>query len=68
MIIPRAARTNGTDYTDITMHHLENFAKEGLRTLVLAYRKISEEEYSVRKKDLIIFYQKLNFLTCQELV
>ncbi|KAG6866213.1 hypothetical protein C0991_007238 [Blastosporella zonata] len=32
-------------YTDKTMAHLENYATEGLRTLCLAYRDISEEEY-----------------------
>jgi phospholipid-transporting ATPase len=32
-------------YTDITVEHLEAFAKDGFRTLVVAYRVISEEEY-----------------------
>lgn len=47
VILPRAARNTETDYTDITIEHLENFAKEGFRTLVLAYREISELEYLV---------------------
>ncbi|KAG6876279.1 hypothetical protein C0992_000210 [Termitomyces sp. T32_za158] len=32
-------------YTDKTLAHLENYATEGLRTLCLAYRDISEQEY-----------------------
>ncbi|KAG5636641.1 hypothetical protein H0H81_007350 [Sphagnurus paluster] len=32
-------------YTDRTLAHLESYATEGLRTLCLAYRDISEEEY-----------------------
>ncbi|KAF8070424.1 calcium transporting ATPase [Lyophyllum atratum] len=32
-------------YTDKTLAHLESYATEGLRTLCLAYRDISEEEY-----------------------
>ena len=31
----------------LTMEHLESFAKDGLRTLCLAYRVLSNEEYSV---------------------
>lgn len=34
-------------YTDKTVEHMEHFAKEGFRTLVLAYRVISEEDYRV---------------------
>ena len=49
VIFPRIAPANITtvDYTDITIEHLENFAKEGLRTLVIAYKEISQEEYAV---------------------
>ncbi|KAG5723479.1 putative phospholipid-transporting ATPase [Termitomyces sp. T112] len=32
-------------YTDKTLAHLENYATEGLRTLCLAYRDVSDEEY-----------------------
>ncbi len=39
------------DYTDTTVDHMEEFAKEGFRTLVLAYRIISEEDYLVRNLD-----------------
>ena len=49
MILPRVAPIGSQerDYTDITIEHMESFAKEGFRTLVLAYRIISEEEYNV---------------------
>ncbi len=40
-------QNSDTNYTDITIQHLESFATEGLRTLVIASREISEEEYSV---------------------
>lgn len=32
----------------LTMEHLESFAKDGLRTLCLAYRTLSDEEYNVK--------------------
>lgn len=32
-------------YTDKTVTHLEDYATDGLRTLCLAYREISEQEY-----------------------
>jgi len=43
------ARASNTDrkYVDITLNHLEAFAKDGFRTLVLAYRIVSEQEYQV---------------------
>lgn len=49
VILPRVSQqqNSDTDYTDKTVEHLEDFAKEGLRTLVIASREISEEEYSV---------------------
>lgn len=31
----------------ITMEHLESFAKDGLRTLCLGYRVLAQEEYEV---------------------
>ena len=33
-------------YVDVTLKHLEEYAVEGLRTLCLAMREISEEEYA----------------------
>ncbi|KAI8909915.1 hypothetical protein DFJ77DRAFT_109181 [Powellomyces hirtus] len=35
----------GKEFVDITCVHLEEYATEGLRTLCLAYRDISEDEY-----------------------
>jgi phospholipid-transporting ATPase len=40
----------GCEYLDKTSAHLEEYALIGLRTLVIAYREISEEEYSSWKK------------------
>lgn len=33
----------------LTMEHLESFAKDGLRTLCLGYRILTNEEYNVDK-------------------
>lgn len=43
VILERLAKDN--PYTEITLTHLEEYAAEGLRTLCLAYREISENEY-----------------------
>ena len=49
VIIPRVSLhpADHRPFTDTTMDHLEQFAREGFRTLVLAYRIIQEEEYAV---------------------
>ena len=44
------------DYTDTTIDHMEQFAKEGFRTLVLAYRIISEEDYQVCESLILSFF------------
>lgn len=51
VIIPRVSLVpeDFRSYTDLTVDHMESFAKEGFRTLVLAYRIISDEEYDVKK-------------------
>ncbi|KAJ3004607.1 hypothetical protein HKX48_001136 [Thoreauomyces humboldtii] len=36
---------DGKEFVDSTFVHLEDYATEGLRTLCLAYRDVSEEEY-----------------------
>jgi len=36
----------------LTMEHLESFAKDGLRTLCLGYRVLSNEEYNVNRKSI----------------
>lgn len=47
MIVPRISLhpADFRDYTDATVDHMEEYAKEGFRTLVLAYRIISQTEY-----------------------
>lgn len=35
-----------TDYEEITKEHINMYADAGLRTLVLAYREIEENEYA----------------------
>lgn len=51
VIIPRISMypEDHRAYTDKTVEHMEQFAKEGFRTLVLAYRVISEDDYRVRE-------------------
>jgi phospholipid-translocating ATPase len=40
-------------YAQLTSEHLGNFASDGLRTLCLGYRILTNEEYEVnRNKDL----------------
>lgn len=34
----------------VTMEHLESFAKDGLRTLCLGYRVLSNDEYTVNNQ------------------
>ncbi|KAJ7956556.1 Phospholipid-transporting ATPase [Quillaja saponaria] len=36
---------NGRDYEDKTKEHINEYADAGLRTLILAYRELDEEEY-----------------------
>lgn len=38
---------NGKEYEEETREHVNEYADAGLRTLILAYRKLSEEEYRV---------------------
>lgn len=44
VILSRACPVN-SKHTETTVDHLEAFAKDGFRTLVVAYRVISDEEY-----------------------
>lgn len=48
-------------FKTVTWQHLEFFAREGLRTLVLAYKEISETDYHVtnlftRFETCLIYY------------
>ena len=36
---------NGREFEDKTREHVNNYADAGLRTLILAYRELDEEEY-----------------------
>ncbi|TPX57373.1 hypothetical protein PhCBS80983_g03846 [Powellomyces hirtus] len=46
IIYDRLSKDNDQELMDITSTHLENFANEGLRTLCLSYRPISQEHYN----------------------
>ncbi|KAJ3012256.1 hypothetical protein HKX48_006359 [Thoreauomyces humboldtii] len=45
IIYDRLSKDNDQELMDVTSNHLESFANEGLRTLCLSYRPISEEHY-----------------------
>jgi len=36
---------NGRDFEENTRQHISEYADSGLRTLILAYRELNEEEY-----------------------
>jgi hypothetical protein len=40
------------------MEHLESFAKDGLRTLCLGYRILTNEEYNVNKNKIYNYKKK----------
>ena len=42
---------NSQDFEATTMEHVKRYAEAGLRTLVLAYRELSEEEFSSWEKE-----------------
>lgn len=46
IILERLDELNA-QFKNSTLTHLEDFAKEGFRTLCIAYKEISEEEYRV---------------------
>lgn len=54
MILERLAGEQ--PYLDNTLKHLDNYARDGLRTLCFAYRQLSEKEYSEWNGE----YQKAN--------
>lgn len=43
---------NGREFEDETKKHVNEYADAGLRTLILAYREISDEEYEVFDKKI----------------
>lgn len=46
VILERLSQTEDQPFVDATLRHLEDFAAEGLRTLCIASRIVSEEEYA----------------------
>ncbi|RKO98481.1 hypothetical protein CXG81DRAFT_15869, partial [Caulochytrium protostelioides] len=45
VIFSRLSARNDKEITAVTMQHLEDFANDGLRTLCLAYKPISQQDY-----------------------
>jgi phospholipid-transporting ATPase len=50
IILPRLGDNR---YVDTTWQHLENYATDGLRTLVLAYKDLSDDEYEEWRREYI---------------
>ncbi|CAK8569847.1 unnamed protein product [Lathyrus sativus] len=44
---------NGSEFEKKTKQHIKEYADAGLRTLILAYRKLEEEEYTLFNKELM---------------
>lgn len=44
---------NGREYEEKTREHVNEYADAGLRTLILAYRELSEEEFQVFDSKLL---------------
>ena len=42
---------NGRDFEEKTKQHIAEYADSGLRTLILAYRELNEEEYNKFSKE-----------------
>ncbi|KAM1517675.1 hypothetical protein ACFX1Z_020735 [Malus domestica] len=52
VMLERLAR-NGSDFEEETMEHLNEYADAGLRTLILAYRELEEDEYKEFNQNFI---------------
>jgi phospholipid-translocating ATPase len=52
IITERLAETNQQDVVDRTHEHVDSFSNDGLRTLMLAYRILEEDEYNNWKKEM----------------
>jgi phospholipid-transporting ATPase len=50
-VLPRLSSESDI-YKDVTIEHIEGFAREGFRTLVLAYKDISQQQYNVKNNNL----------------
>jgi phospholipid-translocating ATPase len=44
---------NGREFEEKTKQHINEYADAGLRTLILAYRELDEEEYDLFNKELM---------------
>lgn len=42
---------DGQDFVGVTMDHIKRYAEAGLRTLVVAYRELAEEEFRSWEKE-----------------
>ena len=50
VMLERLAK-NGREFEEKTMEHVQEYADAGLRTLILAYRELEEEEYNEFNKN-----------------
>jgi len=44
---------NGREFEEKTKQHIDEYADAGLRTLILAYRELDEEEYNIFNKEFM---------------
>lgn len=51
-----------SDYLKITDKYLSHFAKKGLRTLMVAYKALDEDQYNKWNEKLIVINFNLKFL------
>ena len=52
VMFERLAR-NGREFEEKTKQHIEEYADAGLRTLILAYRELDEEEYNLFNEEFM---------------
>lgn len=52
MLFPRLSE-DGRKFEDKTKEHIKQYAEAGLRTLVIAYRELGEEEFKSWEKELL---------------
>ncbi|KAK8465883.1 hypothetical protein PHAVU_009G201600 [Phaseolus vulgaris] len=45
--------SNGREFEEKTKQHIDEYAEAGLRTLILAYRELDEEEYNIFNKEFM---------------
>ena len=52
VMFERLAR-NGREFEEKTKQHIDEYADAGLRTLILAYRELDEEEYNLFNEEFM---------------